>query len=256
MGVIWLIDIHTHILPALDDGAKDLNESIEMIKLELSHSVDTPHLGKDNYITSIEDIEKSYYLLQERLDKENIKVKVLLGNEINLTSNFLKILKNKTFFSLANTNYILVELNYDFIPYNLDNILYEIKLMGYNPILAHVEHYTKLYESRELLESLINEGVYLQVNATSILSRDIDKRIEFSKYLLKNKLVSFVASDAHDMIYRKPNLLECYQTVSFLYDEQYANKIFLENAKDMLNNKTIKYAKFPTKKLWRRNANE
>lgn len=251
-----MIDIHTHILPKIDDGSESLKESVLLVKSESEQGVHTivmtPHLNKGPYKTTVEDVEKSYYFLQKGLDKLHINTKIMLGHEVNVTHDYFDIIKNKSFYTLANTSYILIEFNRQNVNYGILNTIYETKILGYNPVLAHLEYYDVLYDNKDLLKAIIDEGAYIQLNASNVLSKNSTRVGSFCKSLLKENLVSFIASDTHNLTTRPPRMKECYKKVLDEYGEDYANELFEKNAEKLLNNQKIEYKKYPKhKKFWR-----
>ena len=243
-----MLDIHCHILPYLDDGASDLKESVDMVKLELNQGVTTiiatPHLNKVNYKTTMRDVEYSYNILKKELKNRNIEINILLGHEISIQSDTFDVLKEKSFYSLAGTRYILLEISDNKMLSDLDNILYEVKLLGYFPIIAHFERCTSLLKDINLFKSIINEGVYLQINSSSILSNKSSEQARFSKFLLENKLVTFIASDCHNLDNRKPNLDACYKRIKINYGKKYADELLIQNPNKLIGDIQINYVQY------------
>ncbi|QSX05265.1 hypothetical protein JYG23_11340 [Sedimentibacter sp. zth1] len=246
-----MIDIHTHLLHDIDDGASTCEIALQMIKMERNQGVTTvictPHLNKGELSASIYDINKSYNVLMQKIEENGINIKVLLGHEINCQDNIFEILKSSNFLTMAGSKYIMLELDNNLLN-DIENMLYEIKLMGYIPILAHIERYTKLFERKKMLGIIVDEGAHLQINADSILSKHNNTEVKFCKYLLKNRLVSFVASDCHNLNDRKPNLKVCYKYLSSKYGVKYAYELLYDNPDKVINNVPIPY-KNPVKKI-------
>ena len=245
-----MIDMHNHILFGIDDGAKTLDESMELIKEEVNkgvtHIIFTPHFNKRDYHLNQDKISVNFQKLKEASKQENLNIELYLGNEIYLDSrNYASIIDNG-FYTLADSKYILVEFNEILPPENMPEIAYEITINGYIPIIAHAERYEILHKNTKLLSEILNEGAHLQVNASSVLNKE-NKRNKFVHYLLKHELISFVASDVHNNTTRKFYLDEAYKTVS-KQSTSYAKKIFIQNQRSIIDNKNLDSPRMQFKK--------
>lgn len=236
-----MIDIHNHILFGLDDGAKTVEDSLKLIKEEISkgvsHIILTPHYKKRGGETDLSKIKENFSVLLEKVKNEQLNVEIFLGNEVYFDSDFYDSLKNQSFNSLANSNYVLLEFSMLNTPDNIPEICYEIKLKGYIPIIAHVERYECFFDNEKLLLSVLNEGAHLQVNATTVINKESKDSCKFVKFLLDNELISFVASDMHNLTNRAFYLNEAYNFVAKKYDKNYADKIFKLNQQNIITNK-------------------
>jgi len=236
-----MIDMHNHILFGLDDGAKTYQESIELIKEQISkgvtHIIFTPHYKKRGGELDKGKTLQRFKELKEISANEKLDIQLYLGNEVYFDSDFYENLEYNSFYTLADSDYILVELSMMDTPKNIPEICYEIKLRGYIPIIAHVERYNCFYENTELLKDVLNEGAHLQVNASAIINKESKESNKFVKYLLQHELISFVASDVHNMEDRSFHLDKAYNYVKKSYSSIYADKIFSENQQNILLNK-------------------
>lgn len=196
-----MLDIHSHIIPEVDDGCKTLQEAIELIKEEINQGVDeiiaTPHYDINRYKYNKDLIIKNYNLLLEEVKKQNLKIKIYLGNEIFIYPNndFIEKLKNKELFTLMNSNYILIEFDVFENYFSLDDLLYTISINNFNPVIAHIERYDWITEKD--IKTIISYGGIIQVNASSLInkkSRTVHKR---AKKYLKKGYVNYIASDIH-----------------------------------------------------------
>ncbi|MDD4781952.1 MAG: hypothetical protein PHT02_15305 [Tissierellia bacterium] len=241
-----MIDIHSHILFGVDDGAKTIEESINIIKEVINkgvtHIILTPHYNNKYVKIDSSKVIQNYNVLKEQVTKENLNINIFLGNEIFFDSNYYEILEQGEFNTLAYSKYILIEFNVFDIPKNIAEMCYETNVKGYIPIIAHVERYNILYKNIELLKDILNERALLQINASTIVNKEDKESYRFCNYLLKHELVSFVASDIHNLSNRSFYLDEAFKIVSKSYGDAYANKIFKENALKVLANE---YFEFP-----------
>ena len=203
-----MIDIHTHIIPFVDDGSSSLEDSLAMVKHEISIGVDTiictPHHIFHRYEKSIEDIKKNFNLLKEEVEKQNLPIKLLLGQEICYThrEDILSFLNEGKLLTLNNSKYVLLEFSFAREPEDITDIVYNFSIKGYKVIIAHVERYEWINMDKVI--SLKNEGALIQVNSGAIVGLTTGKEKRFAKKLLKNNLVDIVASDIHS--FRKSTL--------------------------------------------------
>ena len=204
-----MIDIHTHIIPGVDDGSPNLETSIEMIKHEISIGVDsiicTPHHIYHRYEKSVEEIKSNFRLLKEAVEKENLPIKLYLGQEICYShrEDIIKMLQEGKLLTLNNTNRVLLEFHFTREPEDLLDIIYSFSIHGYEVIIAHVERYE--WMTLDKVIALKGEGALIQINSNSYLGLTTWKEKRFTKLLLKKGLVNYVASDTHSF---RPSTLD------------------------------------------------
>lgn len=191
-----LFDCHSHILPGIDDGAKDVETSIEIIKnmkdLGFESIVLTPHY-RGNMIANNKVKKILLNTLKLELDKENIDINLYLANEVHITSQLLDKIKNDEISLLG--NYLFLELPFNTKIHNLDKVIYELQDNDINIILVHPERYT--YLNKEDFEKLHDADILFQVNYESIIGKYGIKSKNIVKYLYKNNLVDLLATDVH-----------------------------------------------------------
>ncbi len=196
-----MIDIHTHILPGVDDGAKDLSESIaiaqKLFESGITTAIATPHYLADMCQLSPQETDKRVKQLQRVLDDEGIGLKVLPGAEVFLTADLGKRLAAGELPTLNHSRYILVELPMKKIPSFANHVFYDILVMDYIPIIAHPERYPGLFEKMDYLKAWLREGVLLQLNSGSLLGAYGARVKTMAQALLKNMQIHFIASDIH-----------------------------------------------------------
>lgn len=238
-----LTDIHSHILPGLDDGAKDMDTSVEMMRIAYENGIRdiilTPHFKPNHHNASATTINNRIEELRERCIAEGIKIRLYKGNELMYYSGVIEALEDGRANTLAGSKYVLIEFNPMDSYERIRDGLYEALSHGYRPILAHVERYESVIKELDRVSELINMGCYMQVNAGSItgnFGRTTKKNV---KNLLKNEMVHFVASDAHDTENRSPALLESFRYVIRKYGKRYERKLYKENPKAVIKNEPI-----------------
>ncbi len=196
------VDIHCHILPGIDDGAKNINESIELIKglqeLGVKQFMPTPHVMQDFYPNTDETIGDAYQNLLQALDPKLLsEITINPAAEYMLDENFQKQLNTQELFTLKG-NYLLIEMSYFQPPINLEEIIFKIKMKGYLPILAHPERYSFYHNTKGYYKKLKQIGCFFQLNLLS-LSNHYGKDVEkIANYLIDEQLIDFVGTDTHN----------------------------------------------------------
>jgi len=214
------VDMHSHLLPGIDDGSKDLDNTIELIlklkELGYKKLITTPHIMADSYPNNREIILEKLYIVENELKKRDIDIKISAAAEHYLDEAFLENLEKKEVLPIAN-RYLLFETSYISKPLNLEDIIYEIKINGYEPIFAHPERY-RYIKDLELEYSRLKElGVYFQVNINSLggyYGKDAQKK---SHFLLNNGYIDFLGSDTHNI--KHLNNLQELSTNSTIWDK-------------------------------------
>lgn len=194
------VDIHSHVLPGIDDGAKSNKNSIfiltEMKKLGFKKVITTPHTIKNVWDNSKLDIENAYAKLKTDFPDETEGLKLGVASEYFMDENFLDMFQSEPLLTLKD-NYVLVEMSYLNAPIQLFEILFELQLKGYQPVLAHPERYTFYHTHFETYEALKKAGCLFQMNLLSSVGYyGKDVSIAADKLLGKG-LIDFVGSDIH-----------------------------------------------------------
>ena len=191
------IDIHSHILPGIDDGAKDVNESLKLIsemkKLGFSKIIGTPHSYPGLYDNSRDSIHESFLKLKNQLDSN---LEVSYASEYFVCNSIVDLANEKKLLTLKE-NYILIEMSFLYAPNNLFEIIFQLQLKGYKIIIAHPERYIYLSESFKSFHKLKDRGCYFQFNllsATGYYGNDV---LKLSNKLFKNNMIDYCGTDIH-----------------------------------------------------------
>lgn len=196
------VDIHSHILPGIDDGAKTTGHSLELLtqmrKLGIRNFVCTPHVIQDVWENSTETILKTYDELKSVVKSTpNLSdVELKVAAEYMMDHNFSVLLEKKDLLPIKD-NKILVEMSYLAPPANLFETIAEIQVKGFVPILAHPERYKKYHQDLAVYEKLKTAGCLFQVNMISLTNYYGKDVHESAVWLLKNNLIDFIGSDIH-----------------------------------------------------------
>lgn len=238
-----LTDIHDHILPGIDDGAKNIDISIKMVEFALAENITriiaTPHfdMEKDSIDSFLEKREEARLRLENGIKKRNFDIEILLGAEVYLTPE-LAYSDELDKLCLAGTKYMLVEMPLTVMPMWIDEITYALQLKGITPILAHPERTLKILKDPSMLVDFVERGVLLQINASS-LRKDADKQLKRCiRYLMKRKMVHFIASDAHTARRRRPRMQGAIQILTNRFGIESVEYI-LENSRALADGREI-----------------
>ncbi len=232
-----MIDMHSHILPNVDDGAKNLEETISLLQ-------EAKQAGFTAIVSTSHYIEGYYEVLNSQRQKwiEQIEKEVLpiyLGNEIYLSENIINLLKENKACAINRTKYVLFELPLNSKPLGLLEEIAEMKIEGFRPILAHPERYTFIQENPKLVYTLIENEVLMQGNYGSIIGRYGSKAQILFKKLLENNMIHFLGTDVHRKGTIYPKMPEILEKLKAIIGKQKLEELSTINPKLVLENKDI-----------------
>ncbi len=237
------LDIHTHILPGIDDGAKDWNMTMEMLQMAyqqgIRHIVATPHSYPEKKKQDAEFIKELVKDINIRAKQKMPDLDILLGNEIFYRQGIEKEIEKGEVFTLADSRYLLVE----FLPgedfRKICQGIYELTSAGYVPVIAHMERVKSLFYDEKNIWELIENGCLMQVNCGSLTGHVFDRKtIQLHRYI-KRGIVHFIASDCHNLDTRCPVMQNCVKKLEKRIPETLLNRILIENPKLFLQKKYI-----------------
>ncbi len=217
------VDIHSHLLPGLDDGVKTFEESLEILK-ELQNQgyqkvITTPHIYPEVYPNTPDQIEEKFIELQAYLKKSGLQIQVEFAAEYFMDVSFLEALNKGERILTFGGKYVLFETPFLSKPLIFDEVVFQLKSKGYIPVLAHPERYLYLENEMSWLEEISSRGVLFQINIPSLLGVYGDDVKKMALSLIKESKASFLGSDLHRVKqlpvvkqvlkskYRKMNLL-------------------------------------------------
>ncbi|WP_054026158.1 tyrosine-protein phosphatase [Bacillus sp. FJAT-28004] len=237
-----MIDIHTHILPGLDDGAASFDDTLNMARAAVSEGITTiiatPHHANGTYINTADDVAKHTHTINDQLIAAGVPLAVRSGQEIRVHDDLLDAWYRKELLPLAGSSYVLVEMPSSRIPKAMIELVHELKVLKLKPIIAHPERNAEVVKHPDRLAELIEAGAFAQVTTHSLLG-GFGKRIEQSAWsLLKAGHIHFVSSDAHHIERRGFRLGEAYASIERRMGEQWVNYLQL-NAQSVLEDKPI-----------------
>ena len=236
--MVGFSDIHTHILPGVDDGAEDIQKALDMIRMAYNDGTRTlfltPHYKGKYKECDAAKIREIFDSIRCEALIEFPEMRLYLGSEILYQNEIPERLINKEILTMADSHYVLLEFREQTSRSRIITGVSEVIRYGYTPILAHVERYMVCRRDDNLIGELLDMGALLQINAGSILGKHGFSVKHFCKRLLKAQCVHFVASDAHDCNKRPPLLKQCFLYVCKKYDSEYARQVFEDNARAVI----------------------
>ena len=205
-----MIDLHSHILPGIDDGAADLAVSLAMARAFVADGVTTvactPHILPGLYHNSGTQIRRAVLELQAAIDSAGILLRLVTGADNHITPNFVAGLRDGTLLSLADSRYVLVEPPHHVAPARLDDLFFGLMVAGYVPILTHPERLTWIKSQYATIIRLVQAGVWIQITAGSLAGAFGRQPLYWAEKMLQEGHVHILATDAHDCDRRPPEL--------------------------------------------------
>ncbi|OBR89877.1 tyrosine-protein phosphatase YwqE [Clostridium ragsdalei P11] len=236
-----MIDIHSHILPGIDDGSKSMEDTMNMLRLTEEDGVETiaatPHFYKGYYENSYKDVLELVDKVRNEAKQENICVNIVSAQEVFLDRHTVENFKSGEIGCIEGTNYMLVELPMMNVPKNALDIIYELEIRGVHPILAHPERYKYIIDTPSKINEFMNEKCLLQVNTGSVLGLFGKKVKKTAELLIESGVCSFIASDAHSTGGRCPGISKALEE-ALRFNKDIEEQV-LDNCKKMLKNEII-----------------
>lgn len=235
-----MIDIHSHVIPTVDDGSSSVDETFNMIKeakqVGFTDIILTSHFLLNSYETEPSELVFWKDKLQEVLNNQEFCVNLHSGMEIYISNQMEELVKNKRILTLASSRYMLIELPMGSTVKYLAQVLYELESMGIKPIIAHPERYKCVQDNPEIVLDYMEKGALLQCNYASILGFYGHTAQKTVKKLLKKNYVSFLGSDCHKQNQIYPMIPDAAKKIKKIIGETEFEKISTLNAKKILSN--------------------
>src|SRR3990172_135669 len=206
-----MIDIHCHLLPNVDDGPTSWEESLEMARIA-SHdgiriAVTTPHwIQRTKWEPSPNEIKKKVEEFNKKLKEKEITITIVPGMEVGISENLPKLVSSGEVLTLGDSDYLLIEIPFVSLPFGIEEIIFNLKVMGIYPILAHPERNQELQKNPKRILELVNAGAFIQVTAGSFCGHFGEQAKRCVIQFAKLGVLHAVASDAHSVKERTPIL--------------------------------------------------
>jgi protein-tyrosine phosphatase len=234
-----MIDLHCHLLPGIDDGAANLAVSMEMAKALVADGVSvaacTPHILPGLYHNSGQQIRQATAQLQQTLDREGIALQLVIGADNHMVPNFVAELRSGHLLTLADTRYVLVEPPHHVAPPRMEDFFSNLLLAGYVPILTHPERLYWIKSHYPTIKRLALAGVWMQLTAGSLGGAFGREAQYWCERLLDEGCVHIIATDAHDLIERPPNLSQGRELAAIRVGNGEAERLVVTRPKGVLD---------------------
>ena len=231
-------DMHCHLLFGVDDGPKEMEESLSLLRQEYDDGVRTvyltPHYRKKMFECSAEKIREHFLLLQERVNRELPDMKLRLGCEIHVSMDTVEEIKSGRCATLGGTEFVLLEFSEAAEKKYILERCHAVMNKGFTPIIAHAERCSIVRKDPQLLKRLGDMGMYIQFDAGSIIGEDGFFLKQFCKKAMQQDLIHFIGSDAHAMASRKPNLGKCAAYIEKIMGTEYRDQIMRINPMEIV----------------------
>lgn len=245
-----LIDLHSHILPGVDDGAPDLDLALRMARAYVADGVTvvacTPHILPGLYHNSGPQIRQAVATLQGALDRDMIPLQLTTGADNHIAPDFVTGLRTGHLLTLGDSRYVLVEPPHHVAPARLEELFFNILVAGFVPILTHPERLTWIKSQYELIQRLVQAGVWMQVTSGSLAGAFGREARYWGERLLDEGCVHLLATDAHDVSRRPPDLARGRDIVGQRLGDQDATDLVVTRPRGILDNRAPTELPLPT----------
>jgi len=238
-----MIDIHSHILPSIDDGSINVEMTLKMLRNAerdgIKEIVATPHYWLEYGEATIAEVKVLVEEISSIIKSEGINLKIYSGQEIYYTENIIQYYIEGKIGTINDSRYMLIEFPMHKLNVNITDVLYELQIRDIVPIIAHPERYRDLIEKPVLINRFISEGYLFQVNSGSIEGKFGENVKKTAEIFLTNRIYNFIGSDAHNIKNRNTGLSNATIALSKKYKD--ITTIFEESSISILRNEKINF---------------
>lgn len=238
-----MIDLHTHILPNIDDGSRSIEETFNLINEAKNAGFDaivsTSHYIEGYYETNTPEREVWVNAIYENLKAKDIDVNLYLGNEVYISENIIKLLEEGKASTINDTSYVLFEMPFNQEPMILYDVIYEMMQYKLVPILAHPERYSFVWQDPDLIYDLVQKGVLMQANYGSVIGQYGEKAQRIVKKFLEKNMIHFLGSDVHRQNTIYPKIPQILSELGAIISQEKIKELTTINPRLVLQNKKI-----------------
>lgn len=229
--MLFMIDIHCHLLPNIDDGSQSWEESLEMARLAsqdgIRVAIATPHwIQGTKWQPSADEIKTKVRELNQRIRESEINLTVLAGMEIGISENLCSLVSSGKILTLGESPCLLIEIPYVSLPYGIEDIIFSLNLIKTLPILAHPERNKEIQRNPKRVLELVNAGAYVQVTAGSLYGYFGEHARRCALELAKLGMIHAVATDAHSVEERPPFLSKSLEVLEEVIGKEKTEELF------------------------------
>ena len=236
-----MIDLHSHILPGIDDGAKTLDVSLEMARIAVADGIHTmactPHIYPGMYMNDGPGIHKAVAALQMVLNREGIPLKLVVGADVHLVPGLLDGLRDGRVPTLHGSRYFLLEPSHTTPPPRLEDSVFNLIASGYTPIITHPERLTWVENHYPVFLRMIEQGAWMQITAGALTGMFGPRAKYWGERFLGEGHTHIIASDAHSAGRRLPRISEARAMAQRLLGEEEAQRLVVERPQAVLDNR-------------------
>lgn len=240
-----MIDTHCHILPGIDDGARNLEEALDMARIAVKDGIKTiiatPHVAEHGIAGARQRIAQQAAAFQDMLVKAGIPLTIVPGAEVRVTPDLPQYVSSGDLPTVGNGSALLVELPFDELPVYLGQLIFELRLAGVTPIIAHPERNRILAQEPNRILSYLEQGALAQVNAGSLMGHFGESAKKAALIMATHNMVHMIGSDAHRSgRHRRPVLSVCRQSLAGVINNDCISDLFCETAHDIMEGNTLR----------------
>ena len=235
-----MIDIHNHIIPGIDDGALDMSMALKMLEMAqqqgITHIVCTPHIHPGRFDNDAETIKDAFTQLCHAVGQTPLTIKLGMAAEVRISDEcMMQLMQDKVPFigKWEGRSAVLLEMPHAYIPTGIEKLIDWLLQQNIQPVIAHPERNKEIIKSPQRAASLTERGALLQLTAGSVCGQFGDPVHSTSHWLLDQKLVHFMASDAHRLERRAPAMMAAYEVAAAQYGEMLAKEIAVNNPAEL-----------------------
>ena len=252
-----MIDIHSHILPGLDDGAQTLEDALEMARLAVAGGTQvlfaTPHVADRKDLAYVPEVAERVAALQTEVDRAEIPLRLYPGAEVDPLIDIPAQLGAGMALTLAGQGkYLLLDSPFTVLPIGIETIVYQIQLQGIRVILAHPERILPIQDNLQMLEGMVTRGLLLQVTASSLLGKNGPTAEKIARHILHLRWAHFVASDSHSPTRRRPGMAEAARELLEEVGAEVTQELLVRNGQRVLDNEAVPTDPLPFSKTRKR----
>lgn len=236
-----MIDLHCHILPGIDDGAKTLDDAVEMARIAVADGIRvqacTPHIYPGMYMNDSQGIEAARLALQAVLDEQGIALQLVTGADVHLVPGLVDGLNGGRVPTLHGSRYVLLEPSHTTPPPRFEESVFNLIAAGYTPVITHPERLTWVEGHYPVFQRLIGMGAWMQVTAGALTGTFGSRAKYWGERFIGDGLTHILATDAHSTGRRRPQLTPALEVVTHLIGAEEAHRLVHERPQAILDNR-------------------
>ncbi len=243
-----MIDLHSHILPGVDDGSPDLATSLAMARMAVEDGIKvmacTPHFLPGLYNNDANDIRQRTAAFSQELASQGIPLRLVTGGDVHIRADMVSVLQGKRALTLNDTRYVLLEPPQIVMPLRLDTLISKMVEAGFIPVITHPERLSWIEQHAAILKPLVMAGAWMQITAGSLTGRFGKRPLYWAQRLLQTGLVHVMATDAHNLGSRPPRLAHAVALAAREVGTLEAQNLVVNRPKFILDNQLVQPAQF------------